>query len=317
MIGPAILGIDGGGTSTIAWLANRDGLVLGKGRAGPSNAKAVGDEAARSALEHAIASAHADAGTPVAPVDVACFGLAGFDRPEDRTLLEQWNGSERWARALVLANDGELVVAAGTPEGWGVGVIAGTGSIAVGRAHDGRIARAGGWGHLIGDEGSAFDVARAALRLVARRADGRAWGPRPEHDLLTERLCEAMQIAGPAELVGRIYSADFDRTRIAALAPVVVAVAAEDPEVEAEILQPAGEALAQMAVAVAKSLALVESDDDGKLPLALAGGFLLAAPSVTSALLHRLEEDGYPATATHVAEPVRGAIRLAERALDT
>ena len=66
---------------------------------------------------------------------------------------------------LCSVNDGDLVVAAGTPEGWGVGLIAGTGSIAVGRAPDGRTARAGGWGHLIGDEGSAYGVVLDALRL--------------------------------------------------------------------------------------------------------------------------------------------------------
>ena len=108
-----------------------------------------------------------------APVDVVCFGLAGFDRPDDRQLLAGWADQARWGNRLVMVNDGDLVVAAGTPAGWGVGVIAGTGSIAVGRAPDGRTARAGGWGHLIGDEGSAYGVVLDALRLVARRWDGR------------------------------------------------------------------------------------------------------------------------------------------------
>ena len=68
---------------------------------------------------------------------MACLGLAGFDRPDDRAVLAGWADEARVARRLVLVNDGDLVVAAGTPEGWGVGVIAGTGSIAVGRAPTG------------------------------------------------------------------------------------------------------------------------------------------------------------------------------------
>jgi N-acetylglucosamine kinase-like BadF-type ATPase len=102
----------------------------------------------------------------VRPVAVACLGLAGFDRPEDKQLLSEWAETGHWAERLLLVNDGDLVVAAGTPEGWGVGVIAGTGSIAVARAPDGRKARAGGWGHLIGDEGSAYGTVLAALKKV-------------------------------------------------------------------------------------------------------------------------------------------------------
>jgi len=135
------MGIDGGGTATEAWLAAPAGNVLGRGTAGPSNAKAVGLEAARNAIDGAIAAAFAAAGLSPFPVDLICLGLAGFDRPDDRTLLTGWADQGRWGRRLLMVNDGDLVVAAGTPEGWGVGVIAGTGSIAVGRAPDGRTAR--------------------------------------------------------------------------------------------------------------------------------------------------------------------------------
>src|SRR5262249_24385520 len=143
-----LLGVDGGGTSTAAWLAGPGEEVLGRGVSGPSNAKAVGMEAARRALRAAIPAPVGDPRVQPAPVAAACRGLAGFDRPDDRATLAGWADEARVARRLVLVNDGDLVVAAGTPEGWGVGVIAGTGSIAVGRTPDGRTARAGGWGHL-------------------------------------------------------------------------------------------------------------------------------------------------------------------------
>src|SRR5512142_2060389 len=155
---PALLGIDGGGTSTVAWLADADGNVCGRGHAGPSDLQAVGAGAAREALERAITSAFADAGRAAAPVESACLGLAGFDRPDDQELLRAWSERAAWARRLVAVNEGLLVIAAGTPEGWGLGIIAGTGSIAVGRAPDGRTARAGGWGPLFGDEGRAYAV---------------------------------------------------------------------------------------------------------------------------------------------------------------
>ena len=170
---PLILGMDGGGTVTTTWIADGEGNVLGRGHSGPSNIKAVGANAARNSLDLSILAAFHDAGLDVGPVEVSCLGLAGFDRPRDREWLNAWAAESTWARRLVLVNDGDLVVAAGTPEGWGVGVIAGTGSIAVGRDRDGQKARAGGLGYILSDEGSAFAVAVAALRRVARVADGR------------------------------------------------------------------------------------------------------------------------------------------------
>ncbi|HEX8202142.1 MAG TPA: BadF/BadG/BcrA/BcrD ATPase family protein [Isosphaeraceae bacterium] len=308
---PLLLGVDGGGTSTVACLAIPGGRILGRGRAGPSNAKAVGPEAAKATLGRAIATAFAAAGRAPGPVAVACLGLAGFDRPEDRQLLEEWSAQGRWADRLVLVNDGDLVVAAGTPRGWGVAVIGGTGSIAVGRAPDGRTARAGGWGYLFGDEGSAYAVAVAALRRVARRADGRE-PTGADSDPLTRHLCRALGIAGPGGLVSALYAPGVDRARVAALAPTVLTAAAEDEAIAREILRPAGSDLAAMVRAAARTLGWA----GGGLPLAMAGGFLLAAPVVARSLLDHLKTAGYDPLCTPVPEPALGAVVLAERALD-
>ena len=305
-----LLGVDGGGTSTAAWLAEPGGRVLGRGKSGPSNAKAVGLNTARLALGEAIRAAFADARLKPAPVDVACLGLAGFDRPDDRRTLACWAEEARWADQLLTANDGDLVIAAGTPEGWGIGVIAGTGSIAVGRTPDGRTARAGGWGHLIGDEGSAYAVVLEALRLVARRADGRE-PPPTGGDPLTERLVAALGVSQPSQIITAIYTPDFDRSRLASLAPEVLAACAASPADAELLLAPAGGSLAEMIVAVARSLGWFS----GPLPLAVAGGFLLSARPVLQALIEGLARQGYQPTVTHVPDPVRGAVMLAERAL--
>lgn len=311
---PSLLGVDGGGTSTVAWLADDRGEVIGRGKAGPSNAKAIGVEAARAALDEAIRRAFTDAGCAVTPVAVACFGLAGFDRAEDKRLLEDWSLAADRARRLLLVNDGELVLAAGTPGGNGVAIIAGTGSIAVGKAADGRSARAGGWGHLFGDEGSAYSVALSGLRLAAQRHDGReprCGGPTADSDALTERLCQAIGVRGPSEFVTAIYSERFDRTRIAGLAPVVAALADEDPEILRGILEPAGRELARAVLAVAATLEWREPE----LPLAMAGGFLLSTPQVSAAMLaHLRDRSGCTVLPSPVPDPVRGALVLAHRA---
>jgi N-acetylglucosamine kinase-like BadF-type ATPase len=304
-----ILGVDGGGTSTVAWLADGAGRVLGRGRAGPSNVKAVGADTARTALAHAIAGAFEDAGIAAAPVTIACLGMAGFGRPADRCELTAWADAERWAERLLLVNDGDLVIAAGTPGGSGLAVIAGTGSIAVGCTPDGRTARAGGWGPLFGDEGSAYAVAVEALRLVARRADGREG--HVEDDVLTARTCAALGVGSASEIVSAVYAAGFDRMRVAALAPLVVAAAAADRTLATRLLEPAGAALAEMALAVAAALDWPRPD----LPLALAGSFLLAAADVRRALRDRIEREGWRLAMEEVAEPVQGALLLARREL--
>ncbi len=313
-----ILGVDGGGSSTEAWLAElgAEGAILGRGAAGPSNAKAVGLASARAALEAAVRGAFDNAGLDPEPVESACLGLAGFDRPEDRAVLAGWADETQLARRLVLVNDGDLVVAAGTPEGWGVGVIAGTGSIAVGKASDGRTARAGGWGHLIGDEGSAYVVVLEALRLVARRADGREpvpAGAGGKHDTtadpLTVRLCRALGADRPARIVSALYAPESTRARIAAMAPEVLAACAESPADAERLLRPAGAALAEIVATVAWSLGW----PSGPLPLAAAGSFLLAADAVRSAMLDELIARGYEPALTDVPEPARGAVVLARR----
>ena len=303
-----LMGVDGGGTSTEAWLAGPGLQVLGRGTSGPSNAKAVGLEAARRALEAAIRDAFLDAGLEPAPVEVACLGLAGFDRPDDRKILAGWADEARLARRLVLVNDGDLVVAAGTPEGWGVGVIAGTGSIAVGRTKDGRTARTGGWGHLIGDEGARDGFVLDALRLVARRADGRERCP-AESDPLTDRLCRAMGVTQASQIVTTLYSPDFSRARVAALAPEVLAACAEVPEDESRLLTSAGDALAETIAAVARSLGW----PSGELPLAAAGGFLLSSTALRQRMLGSLAVRGYRPALTVVPDPAKGALILAGR----
>ncbi|WP_165074961.1 N-acetylglucosamine kinase [Paludisphaera rhizosphaerae] len=303
------LGVDGGGTSTVALLGGPDGAILGRGEAGPSNAKAVGTAAARTALEEAIAGAFAEAGLWPRSVTVACLGVAGFDRPEDKALLGEWSVAGNWADRLVLVNDGDLVVAAGTPEGWGVGVIAGTGSIAVSRDRDGRKSRAGGWGATFGDEGSAFAVACAALRRVARRIDGR--DPKDEGpDPLTDCICRALGIDGPAKIVSAVYAPGMDRTKIAALTRAVVEAAADDPTLLDELIRPAGRDLGETAAAAARSLGW----ESGPLPIGLAGGFLVSTPALADSLLEDLRARGYDPTPTLVPEPALGGLNLARRA---
>jgi N-acetylglucosamine kinase-like BadF-type ATPase len=130
-------------------------------------------------------------------------------------------------------------------------------------------------------------------------------------DPLSVHLFRALGISGPDRLVSVLYSPEFDRARIAALAPAILAAAAEDTSISDELLRPAGVQLAEMVLAAARTLGL----GSGALPVAMAGGLLLSAPDVALSMLEYLRRHGYEPITHCVTEPARGALVLARRLL--
>src|ERR1039457_6318057 len=167
------LGVDGGQSGTTAMIGDETGRILGTGDAGPCNHAAAGEGRAKleRAITGSVSAACGQAGLDPASVhfEAACFGMSGG--PEDkREILAATLRVDR----LVVTNDAVIALAGATRTGQGIITIAGTGSIAFGRNPAGRSARAGGWGHIFGDEGGGFDIARQAAG--AAESDGVALG---------------------------------------------------------------------------------------------------------------------------------------------
>jgi N-acetylmuramic acid 6-phosphate etherase len=301
---PLVLGIDGGGSHTVALLAagtSDKWTILGRGTAGPSNRQAVGQERTLAALDEAINAAFAAAGLARCPVASACLGLAGADRADDQCMIREWAQRVRLADRVEVTSDASILLAAGTPQGWGLALIAGTGSIAFGRSADGRGARAGGWGYLLGDEGSAYALVMAGLQAVVRAADGR--GPATR---LSEHFLSRLGLNQPQELVAAVYRSGRDRADFAALAPLVLELAETD-EVAGELVEQQARELARAGQAVMRQLGM-----EGPIPLALAGGLLMGSKVYRQRVLHALTTFGVqPNPIDHVEEPARGAIALA------
>lgn len=303
---PLLIGVDGGGSKTLALAADAKGRVLGRGVAGPSNYHAAGLEAATAALETAIAAAIEAAGRKphAAPPDALCLGLAGMGRPEDRAVIAAWAAQRFPGVPTVVVTDAELVVAAGAPGGWGLALICGTGSLAFGMDAAGRTARAGGWGYLLGDEGSGYAIGLAALRAIARAADGR--GP---ETTLTAAVLHHWELTQPQDLIRYVYQNAVSRAEIAGLAALVNATAATDASARA-IITEAGRELALALRAVAEQLEL-----HGALPCALAGSVLVHGQHVRAALCHAAANMGLILDPIAiVAEPALGALKLAQGA---
>jgi N-acetylmuramic acid 6-phosphate etherase len=305
------LGIDGGGSHSVALLA-RSGAsgfplpaetILARGEAGPSNIQSIGIARALQALDESVARAFAVAGLGRARVAAACLGLAGAGRPEDRQAIVDWARRVNLADAVEVRTDAEILLAAGTPEKWGLAVVAGTGSIVYGRAADGRAARAGGWGYLLDDEGSGYALVIAAFQAILRSADGR--GPDTR---LAPRLLDHLQLKSFDGLIPMIYQGRLDRASLARLAPLVVEVAEAGDCVASAIVEGAASELAELAAAVAAKLCFSATP----VPLALAGGVLLGSAYYRRLFLSALEKKSIQAAPLAlVSNTAEGAIRIA------
>jgi len=304
-----ILGIDGGGSRTRARIALRSGEAVSTGEAGPSGVSANGFDGAQRAILDATRAALKTAGLREADCEfeAACMGLSGVDRPAEREVMLSW-ARAALAPAVEVVNDVELVLAAGTPARWGVALIAGTGSIGLGRAPDGRAVRAGGWGYRFGDEGSGYDLAREALRAASQAADGRGTPTRLLADILG-----FWELTDPSGLIPKVYRSGLKPADLAALAPLVTAAAHDGDAIAAAIVTRAGASLAQIVQAVARAL------DFGAdpTPLALAGGLLLGAGGLREALMASLSGSGRTfAPVGEAREPVAGAVAIARSLLE-
>lgn len=301
-----VIGVDGGASHTVALVAEAaTGAVLGRGTAGPSNIQAVGEAAGLRELDAAVVRAFEAADTPRAKVAAACLGLAGIDVTEGQDEIRRWADAADLAGRLSVANDATLLFAAGTPEGWGLAVIAGTGSIAFTLDRAGRDGRAGGWGYLLGDEGSAFQIALAALRAACRAADGCL-----EPTVLVERFLNRMGLAAPIEIITAVYRGDWDRAAIASLAPEVLDAAAGGDSLASRIVSRQADELALTAATALKKLGLPLAD----VPVALTGGLLLQSDRYRELFLNGLRgNDVTPGRVQLVDDPALGAVVLARR----
>jgi N-acetylmuramic acid 6-phosphate etherase len=298
-----LLGIDGGGTSTIAILADANGKQLGRGVAGPSNIQAVGVDGGLRALDDSIARAFQSANLPKSTVGSICLGLAGIDRQEGLDVIHGWANRQRVADRVRVANDATLLLAAGTPEGWGLAVIAGTGSIAFTQTPAGTPGRCGGWGYLLGDEGSAYSLALNALRVACRSHDG-VLPPTALIDLLVKK----MNLSGPPDFIPAVYRGAWDRSAIAGLAPLVLECAESGDALAKKIVTEQATELGRTAAQAVKAAGLHIQP----VPVALAGGVLVNSASYRDTLLATLRDNGVPVGGVQlVPEPVLGAVVLA------
>jgi N-acetylglucosamine kinase-like BadF-type ATPase len=297
-----VIGIDAGGTKTVCQLADDIGTVVAETRGPGANLQAVGELEVEKVLHDVMERALRGSGRGLFPAAI-CLGIAGVDRDEDAAIVTGIMRRIAYKARVLVVNDALVALEAGVPGAPGVVVIAGTGSIAYGRNERGEAARAGGWGYVLGDEGSGYWIGRTALRAVLREADRRG-----ERTTLTTRLLAHFEVAKPQDLIHAVYYGALRPTEIAALASHVQAAYEEGDRVAAGILEGAARELTSSALSVARRLGL-EGDTSTFI---LAGGIFKGVPWLVGELDRRLTAVAPKATVRLLdVEPAVGAVGLA------
>jgi len=301
-----LLVVDAGGTKTAAWLVDTtrpdNDCVLGRGRSAAGNPLSVGFPEATRAIGEAAASAKYDARLPTAHIPRAILSIAGSANQQLRDDFIQSLREIALADRVAIVSDVLPVLAAGTPHGSGVALIAGTGSVAFARATDGRTALCGGWGYLLGDEGSGYAIGRAGLQFALHELESNA-----ARQPLTAAVLDAIGATTVLDVTKTIYRRADPRAAIASVAPVVIAAADENDSHAQSIVDAAAADLAKLVARAVRSLGFAESP----FPLAVAGGVLVGSKRLPQQLQIELRRIGLAAAINVVDEPLEGCIRLA------
>ncbi|MEZ4518752.1 MAG: BadF/BadG/BcrA/BcrD ATPase family protein [Chloroflexota bacterium] len=270
------LGVDGGGTCTRAILVDELGQVHGYGLAGPSNYDDIGQTQAQLNIAAAVTEAWQQIGQPIQRSEAAFLGMAGVVSEADRDVIRAIAANLDLAPsdAVGVDHDIRIALAGGLSGRPGIALIAGTGSACYGRNVNGESWRSGGWGQLIGDEGSAYWLGVQAMRSIVRAYDGRG-----RQTNLQDAVLAQLDINDIDDIMHRLYGRGLSRSEIASLAPLVVVAAEEGDRVAQQLLDRAASDLAGCVTAVIEKLNLSDSSE-----LVLIGGLLTNARAIRDRL---------------------------------
>ncbi|NTU31654.1 N-acetylglucosamine kinase [Brevibacillus sp. HB1.1] len=285
------IGIDGGGSKTRAAICNKAGQVraIVVGESSNPLSRSWGDVEAT--LRQLIEAVRIKAGAREEEVAGLFIGLGGADRPQIKERIQHAFADE-WGERLLIDNDVIAALYAGTWGQPGVVLLAGTGSIACAFSKDGARHRVGGWGYLVGDEGSGFDLGKKAAIAVLREYDGRG-----ESTVLTRMFMDHYGVERPDELINLIYGGSNPRMELAKTSQLVEQAATLGDAVANALIMQAVEDLLELADACLQKV-------QEPVPVVLAGGLLTAGTNLREQLVARASFQ----TVIPTISPVAGAL---------
>lgn len=250
-----VIGVDGGGTKTEFVLLDYSGNVIGRAKGDSTNYQAVGGEKLKEELLKGFNSLISSTNVASNKIEHIFLGLAGAGRESDRKEIVGLFNDGEFNKKIAVDSDAMVALAGAFGTGPGIIIIAGTGAICFGKNREGKIVRSGGWGYLLGDEGSGYFIGREAIIAALKDLDGRG-----EKTKLKSSLEKHFNLSVMDQIIPQIYQNRIDRVAIADLAPIVFEHAGQGDAVAEEIIRRTGKELGILAKAVALRLNF-ESDE--------------------------------------------------------
>jgi N-acetylglucosamine kinase-like BadF-type ATPase len=306
-----VIGMDGGATKTAAMLSDLNGNVLAEETGGPSNPQVVGFETVAEVIVGLMEELSGRAGCKTSDVVTLVAGLAGAGREGDKDQVKTAIALEAKKRKLALGGigietDGRIALEGAFKGKPGIIVIAGTGSFALAKDHKGATHRAGGWGRILGDEGSGYAIGRDGLNAVTKHLDRRG-----KPTLLTGLIDRKFGLSNHEKIIGAIYRSSFDVSTVAPL--VIEAAEAKDAECQRILNKATFELFEHVRVLVNR----IEETKSAraKIPVAFIGG-LISNENVYRRILTQKITFSMPQVSVVLPEasPTYGAVLLSIRA---
>lgn len=266
------LGVDVGATKSHALLADEAGQVVGFGHGGPGNHEGVGYDGLRAVLQQITAEALAEAGLTVDAIAGAGFGIGGYDWPSERADTLAAIGGLGLRCPVEAVNDTIIGLLAGTDQGWGVALVAGTSNNCRGWDRNHREGRVMGNGTFFGENGGSFELVMKAVHAV-----GKEWTRRGPATELTPRFVQFVGARDAEDLLEGLSQAYY--TIQANAAPIVFDAAHAGDGVACEVIRWSARELGSLAVGVIRQLELEQDEFDVVLVGSLYnGGALFLEP---------------------------------------
>lgn len=244
-----IVGVDGGGTKTELVLIDRSGNVIGREKGGTSNFQVIGGKKLKEELLNCLTRLMNSTNVPSHKIERIFLGLAGAGRESDQKEIASLFNDTEFKDKVTVDSDAVVALAGAFGTAPGIIIISGTGAICFGMNQEGKVVRSGGWGYLLGDEGSGYFIGREALIAALKDFDGRG-----EKTSLRTEIERHFNLSSIDQIIPQIYQNKIDRVAIANLAPLVFEQTNHGDARAEEIIRHAGRELGVLAKSVAQKM---------------------------------------------------------------
>ena len=276
-----VIGVDGGGTKTDVVLVSHKGSIIGRTLGSSTNYQAIGGEKLKFKINSLIEKLLKGTNVKENEISRLLLGLAGAGRKSDQVTIKKCFDDTEFKEKMTVESDAKIALVGAFGNRPGIILIAGTGDICIGMNADGKVVRSGGWGYLLGDEGSGYHIGYKAINAALKDFDGRG-----EATSLKKLIELKYKVNSIDEIIPEVYQQKIDRVAIAGLAPMVFEEARKGDSVALEIIKNTGTELGNLVKSVLRKLNFGEN----RVKVALIGSIFKQKDMLLNEIREELNE---------------------------